>query len=422
MNPESETAMSQPTLETLEQKLIDRQNEMIDLQRLLTAIPALDPTSDGQGELEKCLALEDWIRERGIHDLQRFDAPDSRVDCGFRPNLVATIPGGDGPRLWILSHLDVVPPGDGWTADPWTVRVSDDGKAITGRGVEDNQQGLVASVFAALTLNESGLQAPGEIKLLFVADEETGSNYGLLYLTKMHPDLFRSDDIVLVPDFGSPDGSEVEVAEKSILWARFHTQGKQTHASRPAMGNNAHRAGAHLLVRLDALLHRRFDAADTLFVPPVSTFEPTLKLANVPNFNTIPPEDVIGFDCRILPEYKLEDVKRTMEETARAIEMEFGVKVTIRYSQEEQAAPPTSVDAPIVRKLQSAIAAVHGVEIKPVGIGGGTVAAGFRHLGIPAAVWGTLTESAHMADETCLVENMVRDARVMLQLMLNREE
>lgn len=413
--------MNESTVQHLEEGLETARESMIELQRRLTAIVALDPDSGGQGELERCRFLSAWLRERGLERQERYDAADPRVDCGIRPNLVVTLPGGDGPRLWILSHLDVVPPGDGWSADPWTMRVSADGELLIGRGVEDNQQGLVSSVFAALALQEAGITPPGDVKLLFVADEETGSNYGLLHLTRQHPELFRADDLVLVPDHGIPDGSEIEVAEKSILWARFQVQGKQSHASRPSQGNNAHRAGAVLLVRLDALLHRRFDAVDSLFVPPVSTFEPTIKLANVPNFNTIPPEDVFGFDCRVLPVYPLAEIKRTMEDCARAVEAEFGVKVGIRYPQEEQAAPPTSPDAPIVRLLTAAIRAVHGVEAHPVGIGGGTVAAGFRHLGIPAAVWGTLTETAHQADESCRIENMVRDARVMLRLMLKRE-
>ena len=67
--------------------------DMIELETLLTAHPALAPESGGQGELEKVLALEAWLRERGITQLERFDAPDSRVESGIRPNLVATIPG-----------------------------------------------------------------------------------------------------------------------------------------------------------------------------------------------------------------------------------------------------------------------------------------------------------------------------------------
>ena len=88
-------------------------DEMISLQKLLTNIPALAPEAGGQGELEKCLALENWLKDHGITNLQRFDAHDDRVKSGIRPNLLATIPGKDSTKsLWIMTHLDVVPEGD----------------------------------------------------------------------------------------------------------------------------------------------------------------------------------------------------------------------------------------------------------------------------------------------------------------------
>ena len=75
--------------------LENNKDKIIELQSLLTSIPAIAPEGGGDGELEKCQALEKWLRENGITDLQRFDSPDSRVACGVRPNLVATIAGED---------------------------------------------------------------------------------------------------------------------------------------------------------------------------------------------------------------------------------------------------------------------------------------------------------------------------------------
>ena len=126
--------------------------KIIELQTLLTSIPAVAPEGGGNGELAKCQALEKWLRENGITDLQRFDSPDSRVPCGFRPNLVATIEGYDSedPTIWVCAHMDVVPPGDLslWKTSPWQVVQRED--RIYGRGVEDNQQGLCSAVFASL--------------------------------------------------------------------------------------------------------------------------------------------------------------------------------------------------------------------------------------------------------------------------------
>ena len=121
-------------------------DEMVKLQTLLTSKQALGPESGGQGELEKCLALETWLKENNFTDVKRYDAPDTRVESGIRPNLLVTIPGKDSSKsIWIMTHMDVVPVGElsMWHSDPWQV-IEKDGK-LFGRGVEDNQQGLVSS-------------------------------------------------------------------------------------------------------------------------------------------------------------------------------------------------------------------------------------------------------------------------------------
>ena len=198
---------------------------MIALETLLTSHPALAPENGGEGELKKVLALEAWLKEQGITQLERFDAPDSRVESGIRPNLVATITGADdadpsAPRIWIMAHTDVVPVGEIslWNTDPWQV-VEKDGR-LYGRGVEDNQQGLVAGTFAALSLIKNKVTPPHTVKLLFVADEEVGSEYGIKYLLAQHQ-LFRPNDIIVIPDGGDNLGATIEVAEKNLLWLRF---------------------------------------------------------------------------------------------------------------------------------------------------------------------------------------------------------
>jgi succinyl-diaminopimelate desuccinylase len=183
----------------------------VELETELTKRPAIAPEAGGAGELDKCEFLEDWLRDHGITALERHDAPDERVRGGVRPNLVVTIPGkSDARRLWIMSHLDVVPPGEAalWESDPWTVVRRDDGPLgprLIGRGVEDNQQGLVSSVIAALALVKEGVTPPHTVKLLFASDEEVGSAYGIIWLIK-NRDLFRPDDMVLIPDGGDPRG------------------------------------------------------------------------------------------------------------------------------------------------------------------------------------------------------------------------
>ena len=136
----------------------NNERQMVELQTLLTSYPALAPENGGDGEYEKCNALEKWLLQNGFTNIQRFEAPDSRVSTGVRPSIVVTIPGkSDDYSVWIMAHLDVVPPGEKslWNSDPWKV-VEKDGK-LFGRGVEDNQQGLVSSVFASLALMKLGI-------------------------------------------------------------------------------------------------------------------------------------------------------------------------------------------------------------------------------------------------------------------------
>ena len=131
--------------------LENERKNIVELERLLTGHKAIAPEGGGDGEKEKCDALEAWLKANGFTNIERFEAPDSRVSSGSRPSLVVTIPGvDDSRRIWVMAHIDVVPTGDLslWKTDPWTV-VEKDGK-VFGRGVEDNQQGLCSAAFAAL--------------------------------------------------------------------------------------------------------------------------------------------------------------------------------------------------------------------------------------------------------------------------------
>jgi len=393
--------------------------DMIGLETLLTSIPALAPESGGEGELEKAIALEKWLRANGVSDLVRMDAPDSRVASGIRPNLVATIPGkDDSQRLWIMAHLDVVPEGEHslWHSDPWKVQVRD-GKVI-GRGVEDNQQGLVSSVFAALAFVKQGILPERTIKLLFVADEEVGSKFGIQYLIENYS-LFRKEDLIIIPDGGNADGTEIEVAEKNICWLKVITKGKQTHAAMPDKGSNAFLAACDLALRIHALETSFFTARNPLFSPDRTTINPTKKEANVPNVNTIPGDDVFYVDMRILPEYPVATALAELRKLADAVEQQYAVKISFEIVQSNESRA-TSADSPVVAELARAVKSVYGVDAKPIGIGGGTVGAYIRKAGFDCVVWARMNETAHQPDESAELANIVGDAKVFAELAMSR--
>jgi succinyl-diaminopimelate desuccinylase len=403
--------MNKDALNAVIGKIDGYRDDVITLETELTKRQALGPESDGDGEKEKAEYLKSYIEDLGLR-VDQYDSPDDRVSCGYRPNLVTVLDGETkGPKLWIMAHVDVVPPGDLglWSGDPWTVRV--DGDKLIGRGVEDNQGGMVSSLLTVKAFKEAGVKPHLPIGLVLVADEETGSVHGLQYLMENHKDLFRKDDLVVIPDSGSPKGVEIEVAEKSILWIKIRTVGKQTHGSVPEKGINAHKAAAWLTTRMNTLYHR-YRRRNDLFAPPISTFEPTRKEANVPNVNTIPGEDILYFDCRILPDYKLSDVIKSVRRLARETEKKYRVKIKLEFPQMEKAAPPTSPDAPVAVAIARAVKELRRRRTQTIGIGGGTVAKYFRDAGFPCAVWCTMDEQAHTPDEYTMIPYILDDARV----------
>jgi len=394
--------------------------EMVQTQMRLTAIPALSSVNKGQGEAKKAEYVKGLLKSTGFDKIEEFRAPDKTVPVGYRPNLVARLRGRDHRRtIWVLSHLDVVPPGarNLWKTDPYKAVVK--GSKIYGRGTEDNQQPIVSSIYAVQAMKDLKLTPEYDVGLIFVADEETGSKFGISYLLKKC-DLFSRKDIIIIPDAGNSKSTMMEVAEKSILWLKITTRGKQCHASAPQAGINAHRAAAHLLCRLDELLHKKFRAQDRIFSPPISTFEPTKKEANVENVNTIPGEDVFYFDCRVMPQYCIKEVIRLIKQASRKVEKTFRVKIALEPVQAAQAAPPTKTDAPVVKMLEQAVRYVTGRKAKAVGIGGGTLAAHFRQRGYDAVVWSTVDGTCHQPNEYCVINNMVTDAKVFAYLFGRR--
>jgi succinyl-diaminopimelate desuccinylase len=408
------------SMEKIARRIDSYREELIELQKKMTAIQALGPTNGGQGEFEKAEFLKSYLSHLGLDDIVDYDAPDPSVACGFRPNFVARFKGRkEGKTIWVMSHMDIVPEGEDrlWDSKPYVIRV--DGDRIYGRGVEDNHQGICSSILAVKALKDEGLLPEYDVALLFVADEETGSNLGIRHILNVDKDVFKKEDLIIIPDGGNEDGSMIEVAEKSIMWTKFTTRGKQTHGSRPGSGINAHKAAAHLIVKLDSL-YRKFPASDPVFDPPTSTFEPTKKEANVPNTNTIPGEDIFYMDSRVLPQYQLKDVLAEVDGMCREVEKQFGVTISYEFPQKEQAAPATPVDAPVVNSLKKALKEVYNVEGRAMGIGGGTVAAYIRRIGVPAVVWSRTDETAHQPNEYCKISNILGDAKVFAHLFMQK--
>jgi len=400
-------------------KIESYRSEIIEMQRELTSRPALSPENGGSGEHEKAEYLKEQLLLLKPDSFYEIHAPDQRAANGYRPNLVAAWKGSrEGRAVWVLSHLDIVPPGDLclWSGDPYKMRV--EGDKIIGRGVEDNQHGIVSSYFAVRGILDLKQAFPRKVGLVLVADEEIGSKYGLKYILRERGDLFKEDDLIIVPDGGNEEGTMIEIAEKSMLWLKFTIIGVQCHASTPEKGKNSLFGAAKLILELDKLKDR-FDFKNPIFKPQESTFVPTKIEANVPNVNTIPGRDVFYLDCRILPDYQVDKIIEEITAISDGIARELNLKIDVEVFHRQGEALPTPANSPVVASLARAINKVTGLTAKPMGIGGGTVAAFFREAGLPAAVWCTTSQTAHQPDEYCLIKNIITDAKIMATIFLS---
>ena len=168
-------------LKGCDDRIFGYRNAMMEFASKVLSIEAIAPESGGKGEMAKADLILDLVSGWGFDKVERFYAPDDRVPDGRRPNYLLTIKGKDGslPAIWVFSHIDVVPPGDlsKWTGDPWRMRIV--GDRIIGRGVEDNGQGLIASLFAAKAMMDECIRPSRDVALKVLPEEPSRHGHAL---------------------------------------------------------------------------------------------------------------------------------------------------------------------------------------------------------------------------------------------------
>jgi acetylornithine deacetylase/succinyl-diaminopimelate desuccinylase-like protein len=267
-----------------------------------------------------------------------------------RPNLVATLRGGDGPALGLLSHVDtVLATPEEWTHDPWSGAVADG--CVWGRGALDMKSQTAAEVAAAVRLARGGWRPAGTLKVFAVADEETGGAEGAQWLCANRPDLAACDYLLnegagAVIPFDGRRVYDVCIAEKGVFRFRLIAEGVAGHASMPKIGDNALLKLAPLLqamadrqpgydltdgpralleglgvgpvdgdprAALERLISK--DAALGVLVEPMLgvTLAPT-KIHASDKINVLPSRAVVEVDCRVPPGHGEETARRRIEE------------------------------------------------------------------------------------------------------------
>jgi acetylornithine deacetylase len=251
----------------------------IDLLRRMVAIPSVS------GE-EEALArfVESEVRGWGLET--------TRDDLAVRVELRGRAPG---PTLALVSHLDVVPPGNGWTRDPFTPTV--EGARLYGRGSGDAKASVAAMLAAACDVAQAGGPARGRLLVLLGYGEET-----------KHTTMERAVETVGPIDaalVGEPTNLDFAVAQRGLMMVDLLAEGDQRHAGYAAADGEFRNAALVLardLLKLDGLFAGRSHA-----VLGHTTATPTMLEAGVSR-NVTPPVARAILDIRSTPDWTHDEV------------------------------------------------------------------------------------------------------------------
>ena len=385
-------------------------DEIADIMVSMVSIPSISPEDGGEGESRRADYLMTLLK--GFDSVERVDVPFGPSGIP-RSNILAKKNGRVKGTVWLIAHIDTVPAGDlkAWETDPFKgVRKGD---RVYGRGTEDNGQSVISSLFATKFI-EKGTLDGHSIGIAWVADEEMASEYGCVWL--IEHGYFSPDDIFLVPDWGSPNGSMIEVNEKNVLWLKFDVIGKSVHASTPQKGVKAFAAGAELIHELRRDFTEKYGKSDPMFIPPVSTFEPTKADSTVLNVNTIPGVWSFCMDCRMLTDFSADTVKAEAERVAADTAARTGAEIRVTELVRHVSGGASSTETQAYKALSDAVLSVTGTRPKAVGVGGGTCANFFRLRGYNAYVWQCGGGTLHGPNEYVELSNLITDAKVFATL------
>ncbi len=426
--------------------MVNLTDEAINISSDLIKINSVNPSFNGPGEWEKSRyvvnKLKEYCKKYNIKNyiLKEYNIKDNNGI--IRPNILFKIDFNCDRTLHIISHLDTVPPGDLslWDNDPFTPVVKDG--YIYGRGSEDNHKAIVSSFLLLKMLygdekenkEKKEKKVNFNLSLIFLSDEECGSVYGIQHLLKYRSEIFNKDDIIIVPDFGSEDGTYIEIAEKNILWLKFKVRGKQCHGSTPDNGVNADIIMFNFGNDLYNYLYSRYNLEDNIFTPPYSTFEPTICGNNVENTNTIPGYGELHFDCRILPHYNVDDILNDIDNFIKEYLSNFENKgYLIKYDKKElqniqitydilnlERSKKIDENSYSVVLLKRAIKEVIKKEPRVCGMGGGTIGAFLREKEYDTVVWGIGEETAHQPNEHIKINDLIKMAEVFYHILTNK--
>ena len=372
----------------------------------LVKVPSDNPPGDCAPHAEHAAKL---LQDRGF-SVERHPVPEALVRATgmvSATNLVVRERFGEGPVIALNAHGDVVPPGEGWTTDPYGGEIRDGW--MYGRGVAVSKSDFSTYAYALLALKSLGTPLAGTVELHLTYDEEAGGTVGPKWLL---------DEGISKPDFAISAGFSygIVTAHNGCLHLEVEVTGKSAHAARPETGHDALEATSSLLATLYA--HRQ---ELTKFRSAVEGIEsPTLVIGLIRggiNTNVVPDAVTLRIDRRMIPEEDPVAVEQELSALIAQSVAKPGIACEVRRIMLALPLKPVPGLERLVGPLQRNAEAVLGEPVPVYGVPLYTDARHYAAAGIPTVVYGagprTLIEAnAHAADERLPLADLRRATEV----------
>ena len=355
-------------------------------------------------------------------DVEKYPVPQAEVHAyGLQSltNLIVRRRYGVGRVVALNAHGDVVPPGEGWTHDPYGGEVM--GGKLYGRASAVSKSDFATFTFAVRAVETLKAQLKGSVELHFTYDEEFGGELGPGWLLR---NKLTKPDLLLAAGFSY----QVVTAHNGCLQLEVTVHGKMAHAAIPDTGVDALQGAVAVL---NALYHQ-----NTLYKQVTSKVEgirhPYLNIGRIDggtNTNVVPGKVVLRLDRRMIPEEDPAGVEATIRRVIADATAEFnkngpGITVEIKRLLLANALQPMVGNRPLVEALQKHGEVVFGEPIPTSGTPLYTDVRLYSEAGVPAAIYGagprTVFESnAKRADEHLVLEDLRRATKVVARSLFD---
>jgi len=313
-----------------------------------------------------------------------------------RTNVVGRI-GSGSKSIGFVSHMDVVPPGelDQWNTPPFEPTIIDG--RIYGRGTLDDKGSFACAYSACKAFLAEHPRFDGSIYLIAAADEELGSELGIIYLVE---ECGLKFDVAIIPDGGRMDVSIY--GEKGILWVELESHGVQAHGSTPELGRNAIVPLAEAIAEIKKLdLGASYDRAFDGWTMNIGTIQ------GGSSTNTVPAMARATIDFRLPAGISKQQVLAGIDErisAARGRSPDSDVRVKVLHETEPHLSDKNSI---IIRSFDQAARRLN-LPMKYETFGGNTVAKNLYFAGITSVVhYPGDDKLAHVPNEYVIIDELV---------------